>query len=191
MNLKRFSIIASVIIGLIIATIITLSCIKVDSGLDIDNPSKIIVYAKNSVGVQYSMEETPSKYKKAKKCYEDMTNLSIFDYMVTGKSLKQKPSQDINQKYETWKESNKNTFYCVELIFKEKQSVIVTIDGKTKVVEFYALIMKVDKTTTSEEVAMYFSTSEGTSKSYSTSPILINAKQNKLYDLAKSLVEKD
>lgn len=189
MNLKRFSIISAVIIGLIIATIITLACIKVDNGLSLDDPSKIIIYSKSTVGTQYSLEETPSKYRQAKKAYEEMTNLSVIDYMITGKSLKLEPSQDVKQKLDTWKETNKSNNYCVELIFDEKQSVVVSVDGDTKVVEFYALIMIVNKTTYSHEVAMYFSTSEGTSKSYTTSPILVKAKQNALYKLAVELYE--
>lgn len=191
MNLKRFSIISAVIIGILIATLVTLSLIRVDNGLSLDEPSKIIVYSKTTVGKQYTEEETPSMYKKAKKLYEEMTNLSVIDYMVSGKSLRQEPSQDIDQHYDTWKESNKSSFNCVELIFDEEQSIIVNVNGNTKVVEFYALIMKVEKSATGREVAMYFSTSSGTSKSYSTSPILINAKQNDLYKLAESLVDED
>jgi len=75
------------------------------------------------------------------------------------------------------------------MIFDEKQSVVVTAEGNTKVVEFYALIMILDKTSNGGEAALYFSTSEGTSKSYSKSPILVNAKLNDLYDFAKSLQE--
>lgn len=189
MNLKRFSIISAVIIGLLIATLITLSCVKVNNGLSLDDPSKIIVYAKSTVGTEYSMEETPSKYKEAKKVYENITNLSVIDYMITGKSLKLEPGQDLKQKYATWKESNKSSNYCVELIFDKKQSIVVNVEGNTKVVEFYALIMMVEKSNLGREVAVYFSTSEGTSKSYSTSPILINAKQNKLYKLIQSTVK--
>ena len=191
MNLKRFSIISAVIIGILVTTLITLSFIKVDNSLNIDDPSKIIVYSKSTIGAQYSLETTPSKYKKAKKCYDSMTNLSVVDYMISGKNLKLEPSQDVDQKYSTWKESNKSNNYCVELIFDEKQSIIVTVDGNTKVIEFYGLIMMLNKTNNGGEVAMYFSTSEGTSKSYTTSPILLNGKQNALYKLAQSLEEKE
>lgn len=190
MNLKRFSIISAVIIGLIITTIITLACIKVDNGLGLDDPSKIIFYSKSTVGTQYSLEETPSKYNKANKLYKEMTNLSVIDYMITGKSLKLEPSQDVNQKYDTWKDVNKSNNYCLELIFDEKQSIIVNVDGNTRVVEFYSLIMILQKSSNGKEAVMYFSTSEGTSKNYSTSPILVNAKQNDLYKLAKSLENK-
>ena len=109
---------------------------------------------------------------------------------LNGKNLKLEPSQDVKQKYSTWKESNKSDNYCMELIFEEKQSIIVTVDGNTKVIEFYGLIMVLNKTSNGAEVAMYFSTSEGTSKNYTTSPILVNAKQNGLYKLAASLASK-
>ena len=188
MNLKRFSIISAIIIGLLIATLITLACVKVDNGLSINDPSKIIVYTKSTVGTEYSEEKTPAKYKKVKKLYNEMTNLSVIDYMITGKSLRLEPSQDLDQEYPTWDNSkNKSNYYCVELIFDEKQSIIVNIDGNTKVIEFYALIMTIQKSNLSREVAVYFSTTEGTSKNYSSSPILINAKQNGLFEYIQSM----
>lgn len=184
MNLKRFTIISSIIMTLILATIITLSCIKVDNGLKIDNPSMIRIYANSSVPVEYSQEATPSKYKKALKVYNETTKLSIMDYMIAGRSLKIKPSQDIKEppKYESWKEANKSNYFCFELIFDETQSVVVNIDGNTKVVEFTGLIMKVGKSRLGKEVALYFSTSTSDSKNYSKSPILITMDQNKLYN---------
>ena len=188
MNLKKFSIISSIIIGILIVTLVTLSLIRVDNGMTLDEPSKIIFYPKTTAGVHYTKEETPSKFNQAKKLYEEMTNLSVLDYMLAGKSLKQDPSQDVNQLYKTWTESNKTNSLCMELIFEEKQSVVINVDGNTKVVEFYGLIMMLEKTALGHEVAMYFSTSTGTSKSYSTSPILIHAKQTKLYILANSLI---
>ena len=187
MNLKRFGIIASIIIVLIIATTIVLGCVKVNNGLDLDQPSKIVIYNKSSVGVEYTSETTPSKYNKVKEMYEEMTSLSVFDYMLNGISLNQQASQDLSQDYATWKESNKSNNYCLELIFSEKQSVVVSINGNTKVVEFYALIMTIEESSHGKETALYFSTSSGTSKSYSTSPILVTAKQSKLYDYISNL----
>ena len=191
MNLKRFSIFTSIIIAIIIATVITLSCIKIDNGLKTDEPVKFNLYAKTSVSTQYSKTETPSKFNEVNELYKEMTRLSLLDKTLTGRKMHAMPSQDIEQNYPTWKEANKSDYYCLEVIFEEKQSITVSIDGNTKVIDFYGLIMKVTKSTTSKEVAMYFSTSEGTYKSYSTSPILINANQSGMYKYIDKLAEKE
>jgi len=191
MNLKRFTIISSIIMTIILVAIITLSCVKVDNSLKIDDPSIIRIYAKSSVPVEYSEEETPSKYNKVLKLFKATTKLSIMDYMISGRPLNMKPSQDINEplKYETWKESNKSNYYYIELIFEEKQSIIVSIDGNTKVVEFTAFIMKVQKSRFGKEVALYPSTSTQDKKNYASGPILLTMEQNKLYNFIDKIAE--
>ncbi len=189
MTLKKFGIFTCIIVGIIVVLTVVLGCIKVNCGLDLADPDSIIVYANTSVGLEYSSDTTPSKYKKLNNLKNEMTNLSIMDYMFSGRSLSEKPSQDIDNNYSKWVETNKTNGYCVELIYNDKQTVIVTIDGDTKVIEFYALIMTVEKSTLGHEVALYFSTTEGTSKSYQTNPILITAKQNKLLSYIKEITE--
>ena len=179
MTLKKFGIFTGIIAAIIVITTIVLSCIRVDCGLGL-TPDKIIVYSESSVGVEYTEETTPSRYNRLNSLLNSSTNLSIIDYMFRGVSLNSKPSQDIDNEYGRWSENNKSNGYCVELIFNDKQTVIVSIDGDTKVVEFYGLIFMVEDSIASREVAIYFSTSEGSSKSYTTNPILLNAKQNKL-----------
>lgn len=179
MTLKKFGIFTGIIAAIIVITTIVLSCIRVDCGLGL-TPDKIIVYSESSVGVEYTEETTPSRYNKLNSLLNSSTNLSIIDYMFRGVSLNSKPSQDIDNEYSRWSENNKSNGYCVELIFNDKQTVIVSIDGDTKVVEFYGLIFMVEDSIASREVAIYFSTSEGSSKSYTTNPMLLNAKQNKL-----------
>lgn len=186
MSVKKFSIITSVIVGLMVVMVIVLSCIKVNVGIALV-PDKINVYNHTSSAVVSTEELTPTRYQKLLKLYNSMTNLSIADYMFRGKSVQEMPSQDVDNKYSTFSESSKQEEVCIELIFNEKQSLIVSIDGNTKRVEFYALIMTVKKSTLSREVAVYFSGSTGETKYYSNSPILINAKQNALYKYASTI----
>ena len=127
MNLKRFSIISSIIMGVLIVTLVTLSLIRVDNGLNLDDPSKIILYPKTSAGTHYTEDETPGKFKQAKKLYEEMTNLSVLDYMLAGKSLNQEPSQDVDQIYNTWKEANKTNSYCMELILMKNKALLLML----------------------------------------------------------------
>ena len=121
-----------------------------------------------------------------------MTQLSILDYMLHGNVIDTMPGNDYDEEYDTWSYTDKQENYCLELIFKEKQSSVVKVDGDTKVIDYYGLIMVVKKTTLSHEVALYFSTTEDyeTTKSYSKSPILVNANQSGILKYLKTIEEK-
>ena len=190
MNIKKFAIVSCCFVLLILATIITLGCVKVNSKLDIDEPTTFVYYVKSSVGVKKSSDE-PKIYNNLKKYVNEMTDLSIFDYMVKGISLKAKSGQDYNNKYK-YSYDLKEKGICLEMQFDKTQSIVVEIDGNTKAIEFTGLIMQVKDSSKAQEVALFFSTSTGESKTYKEdNPILIVAKQNKLYDYISSLVSSD
>lgn len=190
MNIKKFAIVSCCFVVLILATIITLGCVKVNSKLDIDEPTTFVYYVKSSVGVKKSSDE-PKIYNNLKKYVNEMTDLSIFDYMVKGISLKAKSGQDYNNNNK-YSYDLKEKGICLEMQFDKTQSIVVEIDGNTKVIEFTGLIMQVKDSSKAQEVALFFSTSTGESKTYKEdNPILIVAKQNKLYDYISSLVSSD
>ncbi len=182
MTLKKFSIISAIIVGIIVVATVVLACVKVDSGLGL-TPDRVIVYLNETAGTSCDETNNQTHYKKLVNLYKGMTKLSIFDYMVHGNVIDTTPGQDYDQELDDWSYSNKQDNYCLELIFKEKQSVTVKVHGNTKVVDFYGLIMIVEKSTLSHQVALYFSTTESfdVSKSYSNSPLLINANQTALW----------
>ena len=181
MTVKKFSILTSIIVGIIFITTIILGCVKADNGLNLSAPKSIILYNENSIIVELTKEATPSKYKTASNKYNDMTKLNMFDYMFSSKSIKDKPTQDLAQKYATWNKVNKTNKYTFELVYDEKQTVVVEIDGDTRVVEFYALIMTIDDSIFAKDVLLYFSKTKGNERKYTTSPIIIKGKQRALY----------
>ena len=129
MNLKRFSIISAIIVGLVLVATIVLSCVKIDNPLQIATADKITVYSQTSAGVDFSMKDTPAKYKRLVKEVENMTKLTIFDCMLKDYDLKREPSQDVDKKYPTFDKSKTTTEkYCVELVFDEEQEMKVVYD---------------------------------------------------------------
>ena len=108
MNLKRFSIISAIIVGLVLVATIVLSCVKIDNPLQIATADKITVYSQTSAGVDFSMKDTPAKYKRLVKEIENMTKLTIFDCMLKDYDLKREPSQDVDKKYPTFEEREKS-----------------------------------------------------------------------------------
>ena len=189
MNLKKFSIISLIIIGIIAVTTIVLSCVKVNNPLEVDNPSKIIVYAESSSAlVTCTEKDRPSDYKKLVDGVKDMTNLSIFECMLNDYDLKRMASQNVDKEYPSFSKSTlTSNNHCIELIFENKQEIIISCEGDTKVIEFYALIFTLEKSTSGQEIELYYSTSTDEYKTYTKTPILINAKTNKLLKLVKSI----
>lgn len=191
MNFKKFAIVACSFVLIILATMITLGCVKVNSKLDVDEPTTFVYYVKSTVGVKKSSDE-PKIYNNLKKYVNEMTDLSIFDYMAKGISLKAKPGQDYDNQY-VYGYAMKENGVCLEMQFDKTQSIVVEIEGNTKVIEFTGLLMEVKSSSKAQEVALFFSTSTGESKTYDgcENPILIVAKQNKLYEYISSLVDSD
>ena len=189
MNLKRFSIISAIIVGLVLVATIVLSCVKIDNPLQIATADKITVYSQTSAGVDFSMKDTPAKYKRLVKEVENMTKLTIFDCMLKDYDLKREPSQDVDKKYPTFDKSKTTTEkYCVELVFDEEQEMKVVVDQDTKVIKFTALIFALSSENGGQELALYYSTTGVNEdyKTYTTQPILIKAKTNKILEYIKS-----
>lgn len=189
MNFKKFAIFSCVIVAIIAATMVVLGCIRVNSKLDIEEPTTFVYYLKTSVGLEKTKTDSPKIYNNLKKKVEEMTNLSIFDYMAKGISLKAKPGQDYDNKFSPYTSSMKEEGFCLEMQYERTQTIVVEIDGNTKVVEFTGLMMQVKDSARASEVALYFSTSTGSSKSYKDNPIIIVAKQRNLYRYLNTLVE--
>ena len=114
MTLKRFTIISSIIVGIILVLSVVLSCIKVDRGVKVV-PDQFIVYNKTTAGTTYDEELRPTKYNKILNLYKNMTKLSIMDYMFKGRSLDTMAAQDLDNNYGTWREDNKSKGLCLEL----------------------------------------------------------------------------
>ncbi len=186
MNVKKFSILTAVVVGVMLIITIVLGCVPINVPVS-PTPDQIVVYNMTSTGITYDKDQRPSKYEKLCKLYKNTTKLSIFDYMLKGQAVTKMPSQDINNTLGNWTDDNKKNYVCIEVIFKETQNVVVEIDGDTKAIKFTSLIMKVEKTFSCHQVAVYFSTSTGSYHSYQTSPILIYAKQNKLFKYIRTL----
>ena len=52
MNFKKFAIFSCVIVAIIAATMVVLGCIRVNSKLDIEEPTTFVYYLKSSVGLE-------------------------------------------------------------------------------------------------------------------------------------------
>ena len=188
MTLKKFSIFASIIAGMIVAIVITLSCVKINNSIT-GAPDRAIAYLKSSTGVTCDETHNTTHFEKIKKLYKQMTNVSVIDYLASGESVDTYSTQDFenSQTYPSSTEKQEN--YCLELIFKEKQTIVVKIDGDTKLVEFYSLLFVVNDSLISSDFEVFFSQTEDfeSSKQYYNckNPIYLRANGSKMVKYLK------
>ena len=175
-----------IIVGLIVFSFIVLPTPLKFS----EDPMSITIYnySKATTGI------TTTKSNSYKETYEELleeftncSNLSVFSRAFSGANIYDKPSQDIAQERPTWSTANKNAT-TIELLFENKQSIIVTIDRNTKKIDFYGIAMVVSDSVLVHEVALYYKTNRNTS--YTSSPILMSVKTNKLYNLINLSIDK-
>lgn len=188
MGLKRFSIYSSIIMACVMIVCIVCCFIVIPSTITFENdPTSITVYNYNisSTGVTSTKTNTHANdYNNLLNEFKNTTNLTVFQRIFSGANIYKKPSQDLKQLKPTWSTAKKGTA-TIEMSFNEKESFIVTIDGDTKKIEFYGLAMVVSSSILVHEVALYFKTTP--SGTYTSAPILIQMKTNKLYKTIESI----
>ena len=188
MNLKKFSIFATVIISIIALMCVVFCFIVIPAPFKIsEDPASITVYNYNVSTVGKTVTKSNSEkenYEKLLKAFVETTNLSIFERAVSGANVYSKPSQDIKQEEPTWS-SVKNKNMTFEISFSNKQYIILSIDGNTKPIGFYGLAFVVESNPFVHQVVMYYkTTSAGT---YTSSPILIHANTSRLHSIIQSM----
>ena len=188
MSLKKFTIFSSIIIACMVIVCIVCCFITIPSTFQFSsNPTSITVYNYNLSSTGITATESNTNAENYKKLYEEfkkLTNLTVFQRISSGANIYEKPSQDVNQKKPTWS-SVKGGNATIELLFNEKQSIIVYINGNSRQIDFYGLAMVVSSSSFVHEVSLYYKTT--TSGTYTSSPILIQMKTNKLYKVINSM----
>lgn len=178
MSLKKLGIVLCIFTSIIVGIIVVFACVKTDPNLQMNKPAKYIVYNNSSAGKTITQEEK-SSYEKLTKGIENCFKVNIFNTLASRKEVGYKPSQDIKNVYPTFSKSSSTVY--VEMVFDKIQTMIVEIDGDTRAIDYFSLIFEVKDSNRVKEIAIYHSST--TNQKYTTSPILVLGKQNKLYDL--------
>lgn len=193
--MKKFIAISSAILVAIVAVFITLGCIKPENGIDCGAPNRVYLYAKSATAIKngnksdgetYGFSSASVTYEEVTKLVNEMFSISMLEYAFHGDSTKPVVGQDIANKYAKYSSSLiENKAYAVRYTFTEKQSQVVSYQGDTKVVEYYAIMMIINPDKNYQEIPVYFSTTSGSS-SYAEKPMLVNAKTDKLVEYIKN-----
>lgn len=187
MGLKKFSIYSLIIFSLVVVTCIVCCFIRIETPFKINGePDSITVYnyEKYPTGRTTNSNTYNELFNELNNEFKNSSNLSIFQRIASGANIYNKPSMDVKQEKPTWTTA-KSKAVTMEISYKEKQSVIVQVDGKTRQIDFYGLAFVLNPSILVHEVSLYYKTSVG--GLYVSSPILIQMKTNKLYKIVNSL----
>ena len=187
MSIKKFSIYTSIILSVMIVASIICCFITIPSPLKFKNdPTTITVYDYSQSSTGKITEKTnvySNEYNKLLKEFKNTTNLTVFQRIASGANIYKKPSQDLKQTKPTW--SSVKGGVTIEITFKEKESMVLYVNGNTKKIDFVSLAMVVSSSNLVHEAVLYFKSP--TDKNYNSTPILIQMKTNGLNRLIRSI----
>lgn len=192
---KVFAIIAASISALVIVLLVTLCFIKQNHALEIGSPYKVMVYNRSTTAIDNGFERGSEKYSKSMEKFKEVTNLSIFDWLIHENSLEIMPGQDVDGNYATFSTDMKTEYVAVEMLFDSSasQDIIVNVDGATKVVSFDCIIVILPTNNNYSDIVIYYSLgSSRQDEQYKLcQPIIIKGRAGALVDFANSLVKEE
>ncbi len=185
---KIFIIIASSICVLVSSFLIATNTIKSNVSIAIGKPHSVVVFDHTLAGAEIKDESSISSIdKKMKKT----TNVTVFDKLVNGFTLKKKIYQDSEQKYAKWTTDLLRNNLVIEIIYTSPQDLVV-YDGKdSRVVTYFCISFVISDTKNFTEIPVYYSlTQEATEKNQSyaeCNPLVLCGEADELSDFVKSL----
>lgn len=151
---KIFIILACVISALTASFLITVCSVKSNVGIAIGNPYSIVVFNQSTTGREVKNEETISEFNKQ---MNNVTNLTVFDKLVNGVTIKNRIYQDSSGKFAKWSTDLLNKNLVIEVIYNKMQDLIVYDGDDTRVVSYYCISFVIPKTDDFTEIAVYYS----------------------------------
>ena len=135
MGLKRFSIYSLIITSLVVIFCVICCFVVIPTPFTFtEMPSKIVVYNYKISSKGETLTSTNSQKENYQIIYDEFvksSNLSMFQRIVSGANIFEKPTHDVKGIKPTWPTVKGNNA-TIELTFTNKQHMIVSVDGNTK-----------------------------------------------------------
>ena len=187
---KIFIILACVISALTASFLITVCSVKSNVGIAIGNPYSIVVFNQSTTGREVKNEETISEFNKQ---MNNVTNLTVFDKLVNGVTIKNRIYQDSSGKFAKWSTDLLNKNLVIEVIYNKMQDLIVYDGDDTRVVSYYCISFVIPKTDDFTEIAVYYSITSNTDNnekndSYrENTPLILYGNASDFIEFAKTI----
>ena len=157
---KIFAIISSVFAVAICILLVTLSFVRKNVTLGIGDPYMIMVYNKSTTALEGGYQKGNEKYNKVLEKLNEVTNLTLFDWLLHENSLNITPSQDLDNQFSQYSTDMKSEYIAVEILFSgdnHQQDTVVTVNGNTKVVSYDCIIMILPTNNNYSDIVVYYS----------------------------------
>ena len=151
---KIFIAIACAISAITASFIISVCNIKSNVGIAIGTPYSIVVFNHSTTGKEIKNEETIDKFYNE---MNEITDVSVFDKLVNGVTIKNRIYQDSSNKFAKWSTDLLNDNLVIEIIYNSMQDLIVYDENDTRVISYYCISFVIPDTKDFTEIAAYYS----------------------------------
>ncbi len=188
---KIFIAIACVISAITASFVISVCNIKSNVGIALGTPYSIVVFNHSTTGKEIKNEETINKFYNE---MNEITNVSVFDKLVNGVTIRNRIFQDSSNKFAKWSTDLLNDNLVVEIIYNSMQDLIV-YDGKdTRVISYYCISFVIPDTKDFTEIAVYYSLTSNVDNnekndSYrSNTPLILYGNASEFAEFVKTVI---
>ena len=182
---KIFLITAGALTLLIVALLISTNFIFVTEKITTKNPETINIFKKSVASLNNkSYVEDDEEFDEIVQKVSNVGKISIFDRLIAGADLDEKIDECKQNEYSSNVADLKKSKICVEIIYETKQDKIVYFNGKTKVINYDALLYVFSEDPGVSRVLVYYKSDKGYD---SYTPLEMNGKTSDIINFIKSL----
>ena len=188
---KIFVVLACVISALTASFLITVCNVKSNVGIAIGNPYSIVVFNQSTTGKEIKNEEKLLEFNKQ---MNKLTDLSVFDKLVNGVTIKNRIYQDSEGKFSKWSTDLLNNNLVIEVIYNSMRDLVVYEGSDSRVISYYCISFVIPKTEDFTEIAVYYSLTSNADNnekndSYrSNTPLILYGEAEEFIEFSKTLV---
>ena len=189
---KIFIVIACVISALTASFILTVCNVKSNVGIAVGSPYSIVVFDHATTGKEIKNEETIKKFHDK---MAEITDVSVFDKLINGVTIKNRIYQDSEKKFTKWSTDLFNNNMVIEIIYDAMQDLIVYDGNDTRVISYYCISFVIPDTDNFTEIAVYYSLTSNADNnekndSYSSNtPLILYGNASEFAEFVESVVE--
>ena len=189
---KIFIVIACVISALTASFLLTVCNVKSNVGIAVGSPYSIVVFDHATTGKEIKNEETIKRFHDE---LYGITDVSVFDKLVHGVTIKNRIYQDSESRFAKWSTDLFNENMVIEIIYNKMQDLIVYDGDDTRVVSYYCISFVIPDTDDFTEIAVYYSLTSNADKNekndnYRTNtPLILYGDAGEFAEFVKSVKE--
>lgn len=193
--MKKYLLSVGCFLGVMLLLFILMLVVPIQEKIPVQAPTTIRVYNQSLSPKTIQPGSQKEQFDTLFSYFQNMTKVSMFERLCADNTFFSGIKQPKNGKTYAYSNTIQSKGVCMELLFEEKQSLVITIDGNTKKIETKAILFEVKPAKTAYVIQIYFGiNNSSTSPQYISSdgnsyPLLTVAKTNKLYNYIVELTQ--